>query len=81
LWDEYRVDSVNVELQPFGSGGSYSASGIVHLVDEGDFMGGKNATTDNSEDFNLFAATQRNVGISSPYSLLKKSLSFQKYLG
>jgi hypothetical protein len=44
-------------------------------------MGGKAATTDNSEDFNLFAATQRNVGISSPYSTLKKSLSFQKYLG
>jgi hypothetical protein len=56
-----------VELQPFGSGGSYSASGIIHLIDEGDFMGGKNATTNNSEDFYEFAATQRNVGITSPY--------------
>jgi hypothetical protein len=44
LWDEYRVDSINVELQPFGSGGNYSGSGIIHLIDEADNMGGKNAT-------------------------------------
>lgn len=44
-------------------------------------MGGKNATTNNSEDFFEFAATQRNVGITSPYKTMNKHLSFAKYLG
>lgn len=44
-------------------------------------MGGKLATTNNSTDFFEFAATQRNVGITSPYATLKRKLSFGKYLG
>lgn len=77
LWEQYRVDYIEMEVIPSGASGFMNSTGVFSLIDECDLLNGKEPLGDLIPKL----SSQRTLQMHSPYKAVKKRLNLAKWIG
>lgn len=72
LFAQYRVDSINVEFEPIGSGSTFSCSPVFSVVDESDTLNGLQPVGNLISKFSSYASVQQH----SQYKTCKRGFTY-----